>query len=99
MTRLVISPRAGIDVREMLERLGELAGPAVAGRYASDLRSIYARLEMFPASGSRRRSLGRFARIAVLAPYVVISDYIGDEVVIVRVLDGRRNITRQLVRQ
>jgi plasmid stabilization system protein ParE len=99
MTRLVVSPRAGIDVREMLERLGELAGPAVAGRYAADLRAIYARLEMFPASGSRRRSLGPFARIAVLAPYVVVYDYVGDEVVIVRVLDGRRNITRRLIRR
>jgi plasmid stabilization system protein ParE len=99
MTRLVISPRADIDVREMLERLGEMAGPAVAVRYAGDLRPIYARLEMLPASGSRRRSLGRYTRIAVLAPYVVIYDYIGDEVVIVRVLDGRRNITRRLVRQ
>ena len=99
MMRLVVSPRAGIDVREMLERLAELAGPAVAGRYAGDLRSIYARLEMFPASGSRRTTLGRFARIAVLAPYVVIYDYIGDEVVIVRVLDGRRDISRRLVRQ
>jgi plasmid stabilization system protein ParE len=35
----------------------------------------------------------------VLAPYVVVYDYVGDEVVIVRVLDGRRNITRRLIRR
>ncbi len=99
MTQLVISLRAGIDIREILERLGELAGPVVAGRYAQDLRSIYERLMIFPASGARRRSLGRFARIAVWAPYVVVYDHIGDQVMIVRVLDGRRNITRRLVRQ
>lgn len=99
MTRLVISPRAGIDVREILLRLGEMAGLVVAERYALELRAPYARLEMFPASGSPRRSLGRRTRIAVLAPYVVIYDHIEDEVVIVRVVDGRHNITRRLVRQ
>jgi hypothetical protein len=30
---------------------------------------------MFPESGAKRRSLGPHARIAVVAPYVVIYDY------------------------
>lgn len=52
-----------------------------------------------PESGARRRSLGPHARIAVVAPYVVVYDYHDNTVVIVRVLDGRRDITRRLVRQ
>ena len=54
---------------------------------------------VFPESGARCRSLGPYARIAVVAPYVVVYDYQDNTVVIVRVLDGRRDITRRLVRQ
>jgi toxin ParE1/3/4 len=99
MTRFVVTTRAGIDVREILERLGDLAGPTVAEKYARNLRAIYERLAMFPASGARRSSLGPFARIAVLDPYIVVYDHIGEEVRIIRVPDGRRNVTRRLVRQ
>jgi plasmid stabilization system protein ParE len=99
MTHVVVTARAGIDVREILELLGDLAGPNVAEKYARDLRAIYERLTMFPASGARRASLGPFARIAVWDPYIVVYDHFGEEVRIIRVLDGRRNITRRLVRQ
>ena len=53
---------------------------------------------MFPRSGARRPGLGRNARIGVIAPYVVIYDYKRDEVLIQRIIDGRRNITRRLMR-
>jgi toxin ParE1/3/4 len=54
---------------------------------------------MFPASGARRKSLGPDTRIAVLSPYIVVYDYADGMVHIVRVLDGRRNVTRRLVRE
>ena len=97
MTRLVISARASRDVREILEHLSELAGPSVAEKYARDLRALYERLSMFPASGARRTALGPFARIAVWKPYVLVYDHINEEIRVVRVLDGRRNITRRLL--
>jgi plasmid stabilization system protein ParE len=99
MTPIVVTARANVDVREILERLNQLAGQAVAEKYARDLRSVYERLSMFPASGARRAVLGPFARIAVWDPYVVIYDYVEEEVRIIRVLDGRRNVTRRLVRE
>lgn len=99
MTPVVVSPRADADVAAMLEHLADLAGPAVARRYNQELDAVFERLAMFPASGARRRSLGSYARIAVIAPYVVVYDYQDNMVVIVRVLDGRRDITRRLVRQ
>ncbi len=39
--------------------------------------------------------------MVVLSPYLVIYDHLSeaDTVNVVRILDGRRNITRQLVRQ
>jgi len=99
MTSVVVSRRADAYVDAMLEHLADLAGPAVARRYNQELNAIFERLAMFPESGAQRRSLGPHARIAVVAPYVVIYDYQDDTVVIVRVLDGRRDIPRRLVRQ
>src|SRR5712691_2970709 len=99
MTPVVVSPRADADTDDMLKRLADLAGPSVVRRYERELRAIYERLAMFPGSGARRRSLGPNARIAVLSPYVVVYDYVDGMVRIVRVVDGRRNITRRLVRE
>jgi plasmid stabilization system protein ParE len=56
-------------------------------------------LAIFPASGARRKSLGAETRIAVLSPYVVVYDHVNATVRIIRVIDGRRNITRRLVRE
>jgi toxin ParE1/3/4 len=56
-------------------------------------------LAIFPESGARRKSLGAETRIAVLSPYVVVYDYMNATVRIIRVIDGRRNITRQLVHE
>jgi plasmid stabilization system protein ParE len=65
------------------------------------LDTIYDNLAMSPAMGSPRPRLGRRARIVVLSPYLVIYDHLSetDTVNIVRILDGRRNITRRLVRE
>jgi len=100
MTRIVVSPQANTDVEEILDHLFEVAGIAIADRYAGDLQELQDRLAMFPESGALRPQLGRDTRIAVLSPYLVIYDYSadGETLTFVRVLDGRRNITRRLVR-
>jgi toxin ParE1/3/4 len=100
MTRVVVSPRADVDVDSILDRLSALAGIVVAEHYARDLQAIYERLEMFPAIGAPRPNLGRNIRIVMLEPFVVFYRYIpGEEAVtVIRVLDGRRNITRRLLR-
>jgi toxin ParE1/3/4 len=79
--------------------LADTAGPDVAARYRREIDGLYDRLVMFPRSGGPRPSFGRHARIGVVSPYVVIYDYRPDTVTILRILDGRRNITRRLVRQ
>jgi toxin ParE1/3/4 len=100
MTRIVISPQATADIEEIFDHLFEAAGIAVVDGYARDLQELQDRLAMFPASGALRPQLGRGTRIALLSPYLVIYDYsAGDETLtLARVLDGRRNITRRLVR-
>lgn len=94
MTPIVVSPRADADVDEMIKRLAEAAGPSVVRRYERELGS-----DLRKASGARRRSLGPNMRIAVLSPYVIVYDYVDGIVRIVRIVDGRRNITRRLVRE
>ena len=80
-----------------------MARLAITVRAALDtaaLLRLYDRLALFPRSGMRRESLGRNIRIGVVEPYIVIYQYRQpDTVLIVRVLDGRRNITRRLVRE
>jgi plasmid stabilization system protein ParE len=100
MTLLVVSPQANADFSNILERLRELAGQSVAERYARDLRAVYQRLTIFPEIGSPRRKLGGATRIVVLRPYLVVYDYFrrDDFVNVVRIVDGRRNVNRRLVR-
>jgi toxin ParE1/3/4 len=70
----------------------------VAARYGADFKSVYRRLTEFPASGPPRPALGSAARIAIGWPYIVIYEHEQDGVTVLRVLHGRRNITRDLVR-
>jgi toxin ParE1/3/4 len=101
MTRIVVSPKADADWTEILDQLFGRAGYAVVARYAADLDEIYDNLAMFPAMGAPRPRFGRRTRLVVLSPYLVIYDHLSetDTVNVVRILDGRRNITRRLVRE
>ncbi|HYD08376.1 MAG TPA: type II toxin-antitoxin system RelE/ParE family toxin [Reyranella sp.] len=95
MARLVIT----IHAAAITAMLADNAGPDVAARYRREIDALYDRLIMFPRSGAPRPSWGRYARLAVVEPYVVIYDHRPDVVTVLRILDGRRNITRRLVRQ
>ena len=79
--------------------LADNAGPQVAARYRRNIDALYDRLVMFPQSGAPRPSLGRYTRLGVVEPYVIIYDYQPDVITILRILDGRRHITRRLIRQ
>jgi toxin ParE1/3/4 len=56
-------------------------------------------LAEFPDIGPPRPEFGRNARIALVHPFVIVYDHADDTVTVLRVLHGRRNITRRLVRQ
>src|SRR2546425_9108043 len=98
MARVVVSDRAGHDPRRIPSDLDEQAGHRVAERYAADFKAAYPRLADLPASGPPRPALGPKTRIAIVLPYIVIYDHEGDAVTVLRVLHGKRNITRDLVR-
>jgi len=99
MARVVVSDQAKRDVRRILSDLAERASYRVAERYAEDFKATYRRLSRFPDSGPPRPELGTRARIAIVHPYIVIYDRMDDATVtVLRVLHGKRNITRDLIR-
>jgi len=97
MARVVVSELAKRDLRRILSDLNRKAGYRVAARYAEDFKATYRRLADIPASGPPRPSLGPSARIAIVLPYVVIYDRADDVATVLRVLHGKRNITRDLL--
>ena len=97
MARAVVSAPADSDHRDILDYLAAKAGYATAERYNAAFRAIYRRLADFPDSGPPRLALGVSVRIAVVQPFVMI--YTDDAVIILRILHGKRNITRELLRR
>jgi toxin ParE1/3/4 len=95
LARLFFAPGAIDDARAILNTLTEKAGYPVAEAYFDRFKSTFDRLAMFPMSGGRRPKLGASVRIAVVRPYIVIYRTISDDVEIMRVLHGRRRITRR----
>ena len=98
MARVVVTNQAKRDLRSIFSDLNERAGYRVAARYAADFKATYRRLIDFPASGPSRPALGPKTRIAIVLPYIVIYDHEDEAVTVLRVLHGKRNITRHLIR-
>ena len=97
MARVVVTEFAKRDVRNILSDLSERASYRIAARYADEFKAVYRRLKELPAIGPSRSKLGPNCRIAIVLPYLVVYDYVDDEVTVLRVLHGRRNITRSLL--
>lgn len=100
MARSVITEPADADIARIIDDLGVKAGANVADRYDADFDRLYVRLAAHPESGAPRPALGRQARISVVSPYVVIYEYLAadDAVMVLRIVHGRRKITRKLLR-
>ncbi len=99
MARIVITSSADADTAAIIRDLGQKAGKVVAARYAAEFDQFFATLARFPQSGSPRPALGKDVRIGVVFPYIIIHEYAGiDDIVhVLRIVDGRRNITRRLL--
>jgi toxin ParE1/3/4 len=101
MTRLVVTADADVDTGEILDYLTREAGWRVADEYGQRFREALERVVEMPESGAPRQALGPETHIAVVYPYVLIYDYSHeiDTVTLLRVLHGRRNITRDLLKR
>ncbi len=99
MTRLVVTADAERDASEIISFLAREAGPAVAAEYVRRFTSTLERLASLPETGAPRPSLGPNARIGIVSPYILIYDFVRDELILLRILHGRRNITQDLLRR
>lgn len=101
MTRtVVVSSEARRDLLQVVALLGLVAGPATADKWDRKLWKAIDDLAEFPGGGAPRPALGEHARIVPVHPYVVIYEHVrGSDIVrVLRVVHGRRNITRRLLR-
>ncbi len=101
MTRVVITDPADADSAFIIRDLTSKAGEPVANRYEADFDALYLRLATFPESGSSRPKLGRFVRIGLVSPYVVVYRHVPDDdlVAVIRIIHRRRRITRRMLAQ
>jgi toxin ParE1/3/4 len=97
---VVLTSLADADIAHIIGDLNRLAGANVADRYDANFDMLYRRLARYPVSGAPRPKLGSHVRVSAVSPYVVIYEHIEDDdvVMIMRIVHGRRNITRKLVR-
>jgi toxin ParE1/3/4 len=99
MARVIITDLADADTARILEYLTREAGHRVATKYVARLEGLYETIASHPESCQARPKLGAHIRAGVVHPYLVIYRHARgeDRVSIIRVLDGRRKITRKLV--
>ena len=99
MARLVVTEPADSDLAAIILYLAGEAGVATAENYANKVDALYDRLVDFPGSGAPRPLLGPAVRIGLVPPFVVIYEYdrADDTVTVLRIVHGRRKITRDLL--
>lgn len=98
MISVRFSPRALSDLVEITSHLAANAGLVVAERYDHDIRRQITGLSEFPEMGTPRPGLGKRVRMLVERPYLIFYTFDGETAEVLRILDGRRRITRKLVR-
>jgi len=97
MARLVVSSETQADLDEILRWLTHEAGGSVALRYATKFRAAFRHLMAFPEIAARRPKLARDMHIWPVAPYVIFYRFVmAEEVWVVRILHGRRDVTERL---
>jgi toxin ParE1/3/4 len=101
MTRVVVAPQARTDLLEITARLVVVAGPATADKWDRKLWKAIDGLADFPGKGAPRSKLGGNIRIVTARPYIVIYEHErgSGAVYVLRVIHGRRKITRAVVRK
>ena len=97
--RTLVSPAARRDLFQIVTHLAAVAGPVTADRWDRKLWKAIEEVSESPGSGAPRPTLAEHARIVVVHPYVVIYEHErgSDSLHILRVVHGRRNITKELL--
>lgn len=97
MAQVRLTALANSDIEQIIAEIGVEGGTRTAENYVAEFDRLFARLAQYPLSGSPRKALGFGVRIGMVWPYVIIYDFIeaDDMVMILRILHGRRDISRR----
>ena len=100
--KLVWSPKARLDIKKIYVEIAR-EQPDAAERYFQNFRHKASLLIEQPRLGARHPEIGASARMLVETPYVILYETIPDTdkgpvqtIVIVRIVDGRRDLTTLL---
>jgi toxin ParE1/3/4 len=101
MIEVIVAPQARADLARIISNLAAVASSATAARWNDRLWQTIDRIAEFPGSGARRSRLGAHVRIKIVTPYIVIYEHErgADKVFVLRVVHGRRRITRKLLKE
>ena len=101
MTRLAVTSDAEADLNEILDYLHREASSRIAADYGDRFRHYIERLIEFPGIGSPRPALGPHTRVGLVAPYLLVYDYStpDDTLTLLRILHGKRDVARLLLRR
>ena len=99
MTDVVLTHSAHRDLTKILAEVHKNAGRASLYKYDAEFSRTFARLQQFPDSGAPRPRLGVNTRLSVVYPYLIYyrRSAAADSVLIMRILHGRRKITRRML--
>jgi toxin ParE1/3/4 len=95
--KIVISEQADADLLQIFQYLAE-RNPNAAGAIARDIDGKFRNLCDFPFIGRERSSLAHGLRSIVAGIHVIFYIVERDRIVVVRVLDGRRDIDAEFQR-
>src|SRR5262245_16388347 len=98
MGELRFSPAAARDLEKITEDIEAAAGARVALKFVARLRRSLETLANNPLAGRRRANLGTEVRSWAVRPYVTFYRPNGPDAEIIRIVHGRRRITRRLLR-
>ena len=99
MARVTVTDPGSDDQAVILRDLYAKAGKRTTVKYRTLFTRLFDLLAEHPAIGAPRPGLGSQVLIGIVLPYVFIYQYDEsvDTVTILRIVDGRRNITAQLL--
>jgi toxin ParE1/3/4 len=90
--RVIVTDLADADTAQILDEMDREAGYRAADRFNARVEDLYDRLGSHPDSCQARPKLGPNIRVGVVHPYLGV-----DTASIIRIIHGRRKITRRLL--
>ena len=100
MLRVTFSPEARRDLIDITDYLCSVASPQTARKYETLIRRAVDSLRDIPGAGPPRREFGPHVRMLIVRPYLIFyeSSPEVDDISILRILHGARDIDEDLIR-